>query len=84
MKRVPVDCITMNELAGCDPRMIWGDFEGSLEQKEDSTIVAHHSMPLWCLTATINHMRELTCVLDQGAEIIAMWKEVWQSLGVPA
>ena len=83
-KRVPVDYITINELAGCDPRTIWGDFEGSLERKDDGTIVARHSVPLRCLTAMVNHTRELTCVLDQGAEIIAMRKEVWQSLGVPA
>jgi hypothetical protein len=83
-KRVAVDYVAMNELSGCDPRDIWGDFEGTLDRMEDGTIVARHSMPLRCITATVNRTRELTCVLDQGAEIIAMRKDVWQSLGVPA
>jgi len=83
-KRVAVDCVTMNELSGRNPRDIWGDYETSLERRDDGTIVAHHAMPLRTITAKVNNSREVLCILDQGAEIIVMRKDIWQTLGVPA
>ena len=77
-KRVAVDCITMNvnELSGRNPRDIWGDYETSLERRDDGTIVARHAMPLRTITAKVNNSREVQCILDQGAEIIAMRKDI--------
>jgi hypothetical protein len=82
-RRVPVTTVSVHELAGRNPQDIWGDFEGTLHRSEDGTITAHHSVPLRCIEATVAGKHVLTCVLDQGAEIIAMCKDVWQSLGVP-
>ena len=74
----------MNELSGRNPHDIWGDYETSLERRDDGTIIARHAMPLRTITAKVNNTRDVTCILDQGAEIIAMRKDIWQTLGVPA
>ena len=74
----------MNELSGCNPHNIWGDYETSLERRDDGTIVARHAMPLRTIMAKVNNTCDVTCILDQGAEIIAMRKDIWQTLGVPA
>jgi len=54
-KHVAVDCVTMNELSGRNPRDIWGDYETSLERRDDRIIVAHHAMPLRTITAKVNN-----------------------------
>jgi len=45
-------------------------------------VVVDHFTPLHCIHAVMIGGRILTCVLDQGAEVVVMPKEVWRSLGV--
>jgi len=45
-------------------------------------MVADHFAPLRCIRATTIGGRALTCVLDQGAEVVVMPREVWKELGV--
>jgi hypothetical protein len=45
-------------------------------------VVADHFAPLRCIRAVTIGGHVLTCVLDQGAEVVVMPKEVWRSLGV--
>ncbi|OJA13432.1 hypothetical protein AZE42_13365 [Rhizopogon vesiculosus] len=71
-----------NELSGCSPKRLWDEYEHTLHRAEDGTITAHHSIPLQCIEVTILG-RSFTCILDQGAEIIVMHKDIWQSLGIP-
>jgi hypothetical protein len=80
-RRVLVN-VAVAELAGHHPERLWGEFEHTLNRSENGSITAHHSIPLKCIEATVLG-KVLTCVLDQGAEIIVMRKDVWQSLGVP-
>jgi len=40
-------------------------------------------MPLCCIRATTIGGRTLTCILDQGTEVVIMPREVWKELGVP-
>ncbi|KAG2750989.1 hypothetical protein P692DRAFT_201710279, partial [Suillus brevipes Sb2] len=49
---------------------------------DDSRIIANHYAALRCICASTVGGCILTCVLDQGAEVVVMPKDVWQSLGV--
>jgi hypothetical protein len=40
-------------------------------------------MPLHCICATTIGGCALTCILDQGAEVVVMPRKVWKELGVP-
>jgi hypothetical protein len=42
-----------------------------------------HFAPLHCICTTTIGGRTLTCILDQGAEVVVMPREVWKELGVP-
>jgi hypothetical protein len=42
-----------------------------------------HFMPLCCICATTIGGHTLTCILDQGTEVVIMPREVWKELGVP-
>ncbi|OJA09876.1 hypothetical protein AZE42_12331 [Rhizopogon vesiculosus] len=73
---------SVNELSGCSPKRLWDEYEHTLHHAKDGTITAHHSILLRCIEVTILG-RSFTCILDQGAEIIVMRKDIWQSLGIP-
>ncbi|KAJ8594380.1 hypothetical protein M405DRAFT_729842 [Rhizopogon salebrosus TDB-379] len=80
-RRVSVH-VAVAELAGHHPERLWGEFEHMLNRSDNGSITAHHSIPLKCIEATVLG-KVLTCVLDQGAEIIVMRKDIWQNLSVP-
>jgi hypothetical protein len=58
-------------------------YEGVRLRSDDGKIVADHFVPLRCICATTIGGCTLTCVLDQGAEVVVMPREVWKELGVP-
>jgi hypothetical protein len=82
-RRVPVGTVSVHELAGRDPHEIWGNYEDSLHRSDNGTITGRHSVPLRYIKATVAGKHVITCVLDQGAEIIAMRKDIWESIGIP-
>ena len=83
-RRVPVgETVSVNELIGRSPERLWEQYEETLNRTDEGTIAGHHSVPLRCIEATLAGKQVVTCVLDQGAEIIAIRKDIWQKLGVP-
>jgi hypothetical protein len=79
-----VDHVQVNELSGCDPDHVSGEFGDRILHNEDGLIVAHHNLPLRCLDAKVTSKdANLTCVLDSRSEVIAMPKRMWEKLGLP-
>ncbi|KAG1850266.1 hypothetical protein C8R48DRAFT_778243 [Suillus tomentosus] len=52
-------------------------------RSDDGKIVADHFAPLRCIRAKTLEGRTLTCILDQGAEVVVMPREVWKELSIP-
>jgi hypothetical protein len=82
-QRVSTNTISVNELAGRNPEDVWGPYERTLHRNDAGLIVGHHSVPLRSIEAFVGGKRTITCLLDLGAEIIGMRKDVWESLGIP-
>jgi len=82
-KRVTVGTVSVNELSS---QQTTEEFMRAFDQdrlrSDDGKVVADHFAPLRCIRAVTIGGRVLTCVLDQGAEVVVMPKEVWRSLGV--
>lgn len=49
----------------------------------DQSSVASQSLPLRIVHLTFAHGIEPECILDSGAQIVAMRKDIWEQLGVP-
>jgi hypothetical protein len=83
-KHVMVGTVSVHELSGQPATDAWlKQYEGVRLRSDDGKIVADHFAPLHCIRATTIGGRTLTCVLDQGAEVVIMAREVWKELGVP-
>jgi hypothetical protein len=80
---VTTNTISVNELAGRNPEDVWGPYDRTLHHNDAGLIVRHHSVPLWSINALVSGKRTFTCLLDSGAEIIGMQKDIWESLGIP-
>jgi hypothetical protein len=82
-KRITVGTVSVNELSSHPVTNHWmRQYEDARMRSDDGRIVADHFAPLRCIHATTIGGRIFTCVLDQGAEVVVMPKEIWQSLGV--
>ncbi|KAG2746277.1 hypothetical protein P692DRAFT_201867879, partial [Suillus brevipes Sb2] len=82
-KRVTVGTVSVNELSSHPANRDWmRQYDGSHMRSDDGRIVANHYAALRCIRASTVGGRILTCVLDQGTEVVVMPKDVWQSLGV--
>ncbi|KAJ8579547.1 hypothetical protein M405DRAFT_695936, partial [Rhizopogon salebrosus TDB-379] len=82
-QRVSTNTISVNELAGRNPEDVWGPYEHSLHCNDADLIVGHHSVPLQSIEAFVSGKQTITCLLNSGAEIIGMRKDIWESLGIP-
>jgi hypothetical protein len=83
-KRVTVGMVSVHELLGQPATDAWlKQYKGVHLQSDDGKIVADHFTPLRCIRATTIGGRTLTCILDQGAEVVVMPREVWKELGIP-
>ena len=86
-KCIPVstNTVQVNELAGHDPSEVDQAFNDHMHRSDNRLIVTHHSVPLWSLEAKIVGTGwSILGVLDSGSEIVAMPKQVWEDLGLPA
>ncbi|KDQ53408.1 hypothetical protein JAAARDRAFT_49857 [Jaapia argillacea MUCL 33604] len=54
----------------------------SMRNLED-LITGKHSLPLWIVRPIINDKLSCECILDPGAQIVVMRKDVWIALGHP-
>ncbi|KAG2349306.1 hypothetical protein BDR05DRAFT_872566 [Suillus weaverae] len=51
-------------------------------RSDDGKVVADHYAPLRCVRATTFGRWVLTCMLDQGTEVVVMPEAVWKTLGM--
>jgi hypothetical protein len=83
-KHVTVGVVSVHKLSGQPATDAWlKQYEGMHLRSDDGKIVVDHFAPLCCIRATTIGGCALTCVLDQGAEVVVMPREVWKELGVP-
>jgi hypothetical protein len=83
-KRITVGAVSVHKLSGQPAMDTWlKQYEGVHLWSDDGRIVTDHFMPLRCIRATTIGGRTLTCILDQGAKVVVMPREVWKELGVP-
>jgi hypothetical protein len=83
-KCVMVGVVSVHKLSGQPAMDTWlKQYEGMCLRSDDGKIVADHFAPLRCIHTTTIGGRTLTCVLDQGAKVVVMPREVWKELGVP-
>jgi hypothetical protein len=82
-KCVTIGTVSVNELSSQQTtEEFMHAFDQDRLQSNDGKVVADHFMPLRCICAVTIGGCVLTCVLDQGAEVVVMPKEVWRLLGV--
>jgi hypothetical protein len=82
-KCVTIGTVSVNELSSHPANRDWmHQYDGSHMRSDDSHIVANHYAALHCIHTSTVGGRILTSVLDQGAEVAVMPKDIWQSLGV--
>jgi len=83
-KHVTVGVVSVHELSGQPAMDVWlKQYKGVRLRSDDGKIVVDHFVPLRCIRATTIGGCALTCILDQGAEVVVMPREVWKELGVP-
>jgi len=83
-KCITVGMVSVHELSGQPATDTWlKQYEGVRLRSDDGKIVADHFAPLRCIHTTTIGGCALTCVLDQGAKVVVMPREVWKELGVP-
>lgn len=81
-KRVTVGTVSVNELSGHpQTEQFLKGWDEHMKRANDGRIVADHFKSLRTIRGTTTGGRVLTCVLDQGAEVIVMPQSVWRSLG---
>jgi hypothetical protein len=82
-KRVTVGMVSVNELSS---QLMIEEFICTFDQErlhsDDGKVVVDHFVPLHCICTVTVGGRVLTCVLDQGTEVVVMPKDVWCSLGL--
>ncbi|KIN93442.1 hypothetical protein M404DRAFT_45879, partial [Pisolithus tinctorius Marx 270] len=65
--------VQVNELTGCDPQRTTRKYGDHIIRGDDSSIVAHHTLPLCCIEAKVPGTDvTINCILDSGSEIVAM------------
>jgi hypothetical protein len=83
-KHVMVGMVSVHELLGQPATDAWlKQYDGVHLQSDNGKIVMDHFAPLHCICATTIGEHALTCILDQGAKVVIMPREVWKELGVP-
>jgi len=61
---------------------IMESFMAETWQKYGDEIVGAHSLPLRVIYPTFEGGQSAECILDQGAQVIAMRKDIWENLGL--
>jgi hypothetical protein len=81
-KQVTVGTVSVNELSGHpQTEQFLKGWDKHMKRANDGHIVADHFKSLRTIWGTTTGGWVLTCVLDQGAEVIVMLQLVWRSLG---
>ncbi|KIO04376.1 hypothetical protein M404DRAFT_26237 [Pisolithus tinctorius Marx 270] len=76
--------VQVNELTGHDPQRTVHEYGDCIIRSDDSSVVAHHTLPLHCIEAKVPGTDiTINCILDSGLEIVAMPRCVWEKIGLP-
>ena len=79
-KRVSVATLEAGEAPVSD---LWLEYEEFIVRDDEGHVVAKTSLPLRALDGTLNDRLHVECLLDQGAQIVAIRRDLWEALGVP-
>ena len=79
-KRVSVASLETNPTPASD---LWLEYEEFIVRDDEGLVVARTSLPLRALDGTLNDRLRVECLLDQGAQIVAIRRDLWEALGVP-
>jgi hypothetical protein len=80
-KRISVDSVLLTE--GLPIQSAESFLQENRSRYEDGPNVAVHSLPLRVIFAEFDNGVHPECILDSGAQIIAMRKDIWQRLDLP-
>ncbi|KIO11983.1 hypothetical protein M404DRAFT_19797 [Pisolithus tinctorius Marx 270] len=76
--------VQVNELTGHDPQRTAHKCGDRVIRGDDSSIIAHHTLPLRCTKAKVPGTDvTINCMLDSGSEIVAMPRHVWEKIRLP-
>ena len=78
-KRVAVVSL---ETSSTPPSDLWLEYEEFIVRDDEGHVVVKTSLPLHALDRTLNDRLRVECLLDQGAQIIAIRHDLWEALGV--
>ncbi|KAG2338268.1 hypothetical protein BDR05DRAFT_847302, partial [Suillus weaverae] len=82
-KHITVGTVSVNELLSQPELEEWmRGYDEVRLRSNDGKVIADHYMPLRCVHMTTFGGRVLTCMLDQGAEVVVMPEVVWKMLSV--
>ena len=79
-KRVSVATLEAGEALVLD---LWLEYEEFIVCNDEGHIVAKMSLPLHVLDGTLNDCLHVKCLLDQGAQIVAIRCNLWETSRVP-
>ena len=79
-KRVSVAMLEAGEALVSD---LWLEYEEFIVRNDEGHVVAKTSLPLCALDGTLNDRLHVECLLDKGAQIVAIRCDLWEALGVP-
>src|SRR5207245_2168663 len=79
-KRVAVASLETNPQPASD---LWLKYKELIVRDDEGHVVARTSLPLRTLDGTLNDRLHIECLLDQGAQIVAIRHNLWEALGVP-
>ena len=71
------------ETSSAPPSDLWLEYEEFIVRDDKGHVVAKTSLPLHVLDGTLNDRLHVECLLDQGAQIVAIRHDLWEVLGVP-
>ncbi|KIO03786.1 hypothetical protein M404DRAFT_50188, partial [Pisolithus tinctorius Marx 270] len=65
--------VQVNELTSCNPQRPMCEYGDHVICGDDSSIIAHHTLPLRCIEAKVPGTNvTINCILDSGSEIVTM------------
>jgi len=79
-KRVAVASLETSPTPTSD---LWLEYKEFIVRDDEGCVVARTSLPLRALDGTLNDRLRVECLLDQGAQIVAIRRDLWEALGVP-
>ena len=55
----------------------------SLNEQTTSSLLTILLIYVWVLDLTLDDKVQVEAILDEGSQIVGLWKDIWEKLGVP-